>query len=73
MIRSDGELGWASTWGGQGYDCGNRIAVDPDGYVFIAGEFQKLVDFDPGDGVEEHASNGERDIFLSMFPPDGEW
>jgi len=62
------EAGWACTWGSS---FGNAVAVDPSGNVFVTGEFQGIVDLDPGPGVDEHTSNGNTDAYLSKFDPDG--
>jgi hypothetical protein len=39
----------------------------------VTGNFYGTVDFDPGWGIDNHTSNGDDDVFLSKFPPDGNW
>ena len=72
---SSGNFQWARTWGGSeddwGIDLG--VAVNVSGNVYVTGCFYDTVDFDPGSGVDNHTSNGEYDIFLSKFLPDGSW
>jgi len=70
---SAGEFQWARTWGGSDNDGGSGVAIDGSGNAYITGYFYETVDFDPGPGADEHTSNGEWDIFLSKFPPDGDW
>jgi len=70
----NGEFLWARTWGeiSQG-DGGYGVAIDGSGNAYVTGDFLNIVDFDPGPGVDMHTSCGTRDIFLSKFPPDGNW
>jgi len=70
---SNGDFQWARSWGGGNNDYGNGVAIDGSGNAFVTGGFRENVDFDPGPGVDEHTSNGGHDIFLSKFPPDGNW
>jgi len=72
-MHPSGEFEWARTWGGiystRGYD----LATDNLNNIYVTGPFMETVDFDPGPGVEEYTSNGGHDVFLSKFPPDGNW
>jgi len=70
---SNGGFLWARTWGWDNMDEGNGVATDGSGNAYITGNFCGDVDFDPGPAVDEHTSNGNYDIFLSKFPPDGNW
>jgi len=70
---SGGDFQWARTWGGVDSDDGYRVATDGSGNIYVTGGFNGTVDFDPGDGTDEHISYGNYDVFLSKFPPDGNW
>ncbi len=67
---------WARTWGGTDFDMAQSVAVDSEGNVYITGFFRGTVDFDPGEGVEEHTVtgwSGYEDAFLSKFDTDGDF
>jgi len=70
---SEGSFQWARTWGGKGWDEGGGVAVDGSGNVYVEGCFDDVVDFDPGPGVDEHTSNGYRDVFLSKLDSGGDF
>jgi len=63
-IDPTGDYVWARNWGtAEAKD----VAVDGSGGVYVVGSFKDTVDFDPGDGVENRASNGARDIYVSKL------
>ncbi len=64
---------WARTWGGTDWDYSYGVAVDGAGNAYVTGSFRGTVDFDPGDGVDNHTDNGYYDAFLVKFFPDGTW
>ena len=66
-------LGWARTWGGYDSDYGTAAATDSLGAIYIAGNFQEAVDFDPGIGTDIHFSNGESDFFLCKYDTNGDF
>ena len=79
---TNGNYQWAQTWGGPGNDIGGNLATDGGQNIYMVGEFSAMVDFDPGNGVDKHVSQGQSDAFLSKFlappatpieitPPDG--
>jgi hypothetical protein len=70
---SSGNFLWAKTWGGSSYDEGYGVAVDGSGNAYVTGNFCGTVDFDPGNGMDNHVSNGDADVFLIKFLPDGTW
>jgi len=61
---SSGNLKWAHTLGGEG---ALGVALDDSGNVYITGYFLGSADFDPGDGVDLHISNGPIDMFVCKF------
>ena len=60
-------VGWARTWGNSLWDEGQSVAVDLSGNAYITGSFVGTVDFDPGPQIDNHASNGGNDIYLSKL------
>jgi hypothetical protein len=68
---ANGNYLWARTWGGvkgcEGYGC----AADGAGNVYVVGDFQGAVDFDPGPGVDMHATKAFFDAFLSKLDANG--
>jgi hypothetical protein len=69
-FSSSGEFEWAHAWGGIGEDNGHCVAVDNVGDVYVTGLFQDIVDFDPGDGIEEYTASGQA-AFFSKFDSSG--
>ena len=71
----DGTFLWARTWGGTGRDIASSVGVDSAGNVYVAGPFQNTVDFNPDPNASDmHSSNnpnGQNNMFLSKFSPDG--
>nr|NIN00103.1 hypothetical protein [candidate division Zixibacteria bacterium] len=57
--------------GGADSDTGWSATVDSSGNVYVTGEFQGTVDFDPGAGIDNHTSAGDEDIFLTRINSDG--
>ena len=70
-LDSSGNLIWAKNIGGTGGDQGNSITIDTAGNIFITGQFQHTVDFDPGVGISNLASTGSTDIFVLKLDSSG--
>jgi len=68
----DGDYLWTHTIGGRGEEYAKAV-FDLDGGILISGRFQKRVDFDPGQGVDERRTGGQTDAFLSRWTPDGDY
>ena len=73
LLKFDSDMNflWCRTWGGVGSDQSNKLSIDNENNVYVAGQFRELVDFDPGPGIDERSSNGGKDVFLSKFSADG--
>ncbi len=71
---TDSEYGWTVTFGAEGATVGAAsVAVDADGNAILTGFFRQTVDFDPGEAVDEHSSNGIKDIFVTKMYADGSY
>ena len=66
-----GNFLWAKTWGGIYVDNGRGVALDSSGNIYVTGEFEGTVDFNPDDGIENHSSVSACDPFLSKFDCNG--
>lgn len=72
-FMSNGQLEWGRTIGGSGSDESRSLVLDEDGNIWITGTFNGTVDFDPGNGVQNLTSLGDRDIFLAKYDQDGDY
>ena len=71
-MTTDGDLVWARSMGGSGYDEGFGIGVDADGGVHVVGMFRATADLDPGAEVFEVVSAGGDDMFVLHLDEDGD-
>ncbi|MBX2964146.1 MAG: gliding motility-associated C-terminal domain-containing protein [Cyclobacteriaceae bacterium] len=69
-LDADGNFVWAVGIGAANFDTGQGIAVDDTG-VYTTGYFQGTADFDPGAGVLNLTSAGDRDIFVLKLDLNG--
>ncbi len=69
-LNTDGNFVWAKRIGGQDEDWGYAIAADNDGNIYCAGNFQKLVDFDPGPATYNFTAFLE-DMFILKLDSSG--
>lgn len=61
-----------STFGGSGAEQPRRIKLDKDGNIYSAGFFTGVVDFDPGEGVENLTAL-VRDAYVLKLDPSGNY
>lgn len=66
-LNSDGDLIWVKPFGSIGNDFARSIAVGDSNSVYITGNFEKTVDFDPNSGTSNLTANGSSDIFILKF------
>lgn len=68
---STGAFQWVKAFGAAGPDAASAIAVDPGGFVWLAGTFHETVSFEPAKGVFQLFAGSGQDAFLAKFAPDG--
>jgi Secretion system C-terminal sorting domain len=67
-LNAQGAFEWAKQYGGVVHDVGMAIDVDDNGDVYTAGNFQHIVDFDPGTSVNNFSAYGATtDIFINKL------
>ncbi len=67
---------WTRTWGAEGHDGGDGVAVDPNtGDAYVTGSFWRTVDFSVGQKSSQYTltSVDDTDGFLSKFNPNGDF
>ena len=74
-FNESGDFQWARTWGAGGYDRAMNVTagIMTNKNAYVTGYFDGTVDFDPGDGVDEHTSGLFSGIFLTKFLQNGYW
>lgn len=70
-LNTAGSFLWVNQIGGTGFDEGNSITIDKDGYVYSTGLFAETVDFNPGVGVLNLTSNGLSDMYIQKLDSNG--
>lgn len=68
-----GDLIWARTFTGTGYKIAGSMTVLPNNNVMFTGNFDGVVDFDCGPGVNNLVSNGDADIFTVYLDQNGNY
>ncbi len=72
-INADGSYGWTKAFGGTGTDYSGHIAFDAAGNIYLNNQFSNTVDFDSGAGIDNHTSNGSRDLSFTKLNSDGSY
>lgn len=71
--NSAGQYQWANNIGGAGADVARDIDLDESGNIYLAGDFQYTVDFDPSAKTANLTSAGGADIFIAKYDNDGKY
>jgi len=66
-LDPNGNFIWAKKMGGIRIDRCLSITSDTRGNIFTTGTFERTVDFDPDEGIQNFTSNGNRDIFIQKL------
>lgn len=70
-LDPNGNLLWAKGIGGSGSDYGQFVVTDSSNNVYIVGNYNDSIDFDPGIGVHTLGTNGVKDYFIQKLDPSG--
>jgi len=71
-LTNDGAFVWARAVGGTSTEVSREIAIGGDGDVYVTGYFRFTADFDPGPGVFDLTSAGDRDVFVIRLDGGGD-
>jgi len=71
-LDPNGNFVWAKSIGGTSYDQATSLDVDTSGNVLVTGFFAGTADFDPGVGVFNLSSHGDRDMFIVKLSTNGD-
>lgn len=69
----NGDFLWVKTWGGSQNDIAWGVGCDASGSVYVTGQYQATVDFDPGNETDFHTAIGDYDIFLNVLDSEGKF
>lgn len=72
-LDKNGDFVWTKQIGGSGLDFGNAIELDRSGNIYISGNFERTVDFDPGVAVVSLTSKGMEDIYILKLNATGDY
>ncbi len=63
-----GNFNWVRVWGGTDADSGRGLGINGAGNLYVTGYFtSEDADFDPGPGIDMHASEFFMDAYVSCF------
>ncbi len=72
-LDAAGNFTWVKQFGGTGYEYGWSLDISDSGNIYMCGNFQDTVDFDPGAGVFELISAGMDDLFVLKLDAAGDF
>lgn len=70
-LNPAGNIVWIKQMGGTDSDYSGAIALDDAGNIYTTGNFNDVVDFDPGSGTSNLTSAGTIDVFVSKLSNSG--
>ncbi len=69
---SSGNVLWAKSFGGTGFDCGGKAAVDQANNIYVTGFFKGTsIYFTPTDSLVKNAPGAISNSFLAKYDPNG--
>lgn len=75
-LSTDGDFIWVKTFGGKGHDRSSSISLGIDGGIYLTGQFQDTVNFDPSTSTHSIASKGDNvksNIFMLKLNTNGDF
>jgi gliding motility-associated-like protein len=73
LLNDLGDFVWAKRLGSTSiYDEASAVCFDDNNNIFVGGQFEQTVDFDPGVGTLSITSNGSRDAFILKLDTNGD-
>jgi hypothetical protein len=70
-LDTNGDFMWAIDVGDSDNEEGLSIVTDANGNAYATGYFEGTTDFDPGIGINDLTSNGNKDIFIQKLDANG--
>ncbi|MEZ5046486.1 MAG: T9SS type A sorting domain-containing protein [Chitinophagaceae bacterium] len=64
-------LDWVHTWGTTNAESSKLLCQDSENNLYLVGQFEGTVDFDPGIGIYNKTSNGGSDIYILKLDANG--
>src|SRR5688572_13618057 len=72
LSLAQSKLNWVNQIGGEGNDYIEGFCVDSGDNVFIVGNFQDTVDFDPSPGIVNLTDEGVSGLFIAKYTENGD-
>jgi hypothetical protein len=72
-LNASGNFVWAKKFGSAGNDYGIELTIDAVGTIFFTGQFESVIDLDPGPSIVSFTSNGQSDIFVCKLDNNGNY
>src|SRR5262249_37412365 len=72
-LTTTGSFVYPSTFAGADWTASRDLAVGASGAVYVVGDMQGFVDFDPGPGVAQRSTLWNRDLFITKLDAGGQF
>jgi hypothetical protein len=72
-LDASGNFVWVNQMGGSSFDKGRSLLLDNQDNIYISGDFEDIVDFDPSSDTFNIDSYGEKDIFVQKLDASGKF
>ena len=70
-LDAAGNFVWVKQMGGFSFDMGRSLFIDSQDNIYLSGDFEDTVDFNPGTDTFSIASFGEKDVFVQKLDASG--